>query len=162
MSVASPRPTPPGCTASSAILVGPGVRADASARKVIGAEGAADLRYYSVIYDLLDEVKQAMAACWPPYRQEIIGLAEVRSVFRRRFGAVMASGAVTEGVVKRSNRIRVLRDNVVISMKAAGIPASLRMTSTKSRNGYECGIAVKKLQRRCVSDQIPVEIQRTL
>ncbi|MGL5776418.1 MAG: translation initiation factor IF-2, partial [Aeromonas veronii] len=100
--------------ASSAILVGFNVRADASARKVIEAESL-DLRYYSVIYDLIDEVKQAMSGMLAPeYRQEIIGLAEVRSVFKSpKFGAV-AGCMVTEGVVKRSNRIRVLRDNVVI------------------------------------------------
>ena len=112
--VASPETDATLAAASSAILVGFNVRADASARKVIESESL-DLRYYSVIYDLIDEVKQAMSGkLAPEYRQEIIGLAEVRSVFKSpKFGAV-AGCMVTEGVVKRSNRIRVLRDNVVI------------------------------------------------
>ena len=117
--------------ASSAILVGFNVRADASARKVIESESL-DLRYYSVIYDLIDEVKQAMSGkLAPEYRQEIIGLAEVRSVFKSpKFGAV-AGCMVTEGVVKRSNRIRVLRDNVVIYEGELESLRRFRMTSAE-------------------------------
>ncbi|HBL04210.1 MAG TPA: translation initiation factor IF-2, partial [Aeromonas salmonicida] len=129
--------------ASSAILVGFNVRADASARKVIESESL-DLRYYSVIYDLIDEVKQAMSGkLAPEYRQEIIGLAEVRSVFKSpKFGAV-AGCMVTEGVVKRSNRIRVLRDNVVIYEGELESLRRFKDDVNEVRNGYECGIAVK-------------------
>ncbi|MEX5365326.1 translation initiation factor IF-2, partial [Pseudomonas guariconensis] len=100
--------------ASNAILVGFNVRADASPRKVIVAESL-DLRYYSVIYTLIDEVKAAMSGMLSPeLKQQIIGLAEVRDVFKSpKFGAI-AGCMVTEGVVKRHNPIRVLRDNVVI------------------------------------------------
>ncbi|WP_323992383.1 translation initiation factor IF-2 [Aeromonas dhakensis] len=152
--------------ASSAILVGFNVRADASARKVIDAESL-DLRYYSVIYDLIDEVKQAMSGMLAPeYRQEIIGLAEVRSVFKSpKFGAV-AGCMVTEGVVKRSNRIRVLRDNVVIYEGELESLRRFKDDVNEVKNGYECGIAVKNYNDVREGDQIEVyetvEIQRTL
>lgn len=152
--------------ASSAILVGFNVRADASARKVIEAESL-DLRYYSVIYDLIDEVKQAMSGkLAPEYRQEIIGLAEVRSVFKSpKFGAV-AGCMVTEGVVKRSNRIRVLRDNVVIYEGELESLRRFKDDVNEVKNGYECGIAVKNYNDVREGDQIEVyetvEIQRTL
>ena len=152
--------------ASSAILVGFNVRADASARKVIESESL-DLRYYSVIYDLIDEVKQAMSGkLAPEYRQEIIGLAEVRSVFKSpKFGAV-AGCMVTEGVVKRSNRIRVLRDNVVIYEGELESLRRFKDDVNEVRNGYECGIAVKNYNDVREGDQIEVyetvEIQRTL
>ncbi|MEG0008536.1 translation initiation factor IF-2 [Aeromonas lusitana] len=152
--------------ASSAILVGFNVRADASARKVIDAESL-DLRYYSVIYDLIDEVKQAMSGkLAPEYRQEIIGLAEVRSVFKSpKFGAV-AGCMVTEGVVKRSNRIRVLRENVVIFEGELESLRRFKDDVNEVRNGYECGIAVKNYNDVREGDQIEVYetvvIQRTL
>ncbi|WP_310598357.1 translation initiation factor IF-2 [Aeromonas aquatica] len=152
--------------ASSAILVGFNVRADASARKVIESESL-DLRYYSVIYDLIDEVKQAMSGkLAPEYRQEIIGLAEVRSVFKSpKFGAV-AGCMVTEGVVKRSNRIRVLRENVVIYEGELESLRRFKDDVNEVRNGYECGIAVKNYNDVREGDQIEVYetvvIQRTL
>ncbi|PJG59078.1 translation initiation factor IF-2 [Aeromonas cavernicola] len=152
--------------ASSAILVGFNVRADASARKVIDAESL-DLRYYSVIYDLIDEVRQAMSGkLAPEYRQEIIGLAEVRSVFKSpKFGAV-AGCMVTEGVVKRSNRIRVLRDNVVIYEGELESLRRFKDDVNEVKNGYECGIAVKNYNDVREGDQIEVyetvEIKRTL
>ena len=152
--------------ASSAILVGFNVRADASARKVIESESL-DLRYYSVIYDLIDEVKQAMSGkLAPEYRQEIIGLAEVRSVFKSpKFGAV-AGCMVTEGVVKRSNRIRVLRDNVVIYEGELESLRRFKDDVNEVRNGYECGIAVKNYNDVRVGDMIEVfeiiEIKRTI
>ncbi|MHA7000052.1 translation initiation factor IF-2 [Aeromonas schubertii] len=152
--------------ASSAILVGFNVRADASARKVIEAESL-DLRYYSVIYDLIDEVKQAMSGMLAPeYKQEIIGLAEVRDVFKSpKFGAV-AGCMVTEGVVKRSNRIRVLRDNVVIYEGELESLRRFKDDVNEVKNGYECGIAVKNYNDVRVGDQIEVyetvEIKRSL
>ncbi|MDO2951244.1 translation initiation factor IF-2 [Aeromonas simiae] len=152
--------------ASNAILLGFNVRADASARKVIEAESL-DLRYYSVIYDLIDEVKQAMSGMLAPeYKQEIIGLAEVRDVFKSpKFGAV-AGCMVTEGVVKRSNRIRVLRENVVIYEGELESLRRFKDDVNEVKNGYECGIAVKNYNDVRVGDQIEVyetvEIQRTL
>ncbi|WP_368876680.1 translation initiation factor IF-2, partial [Proteus mirabilis] len=100
--------------ASDAIILGFNVRADASARRIIEQESV-DLRYYSVIYSLIDEIKSAMSGMLEPeYKQEIMGLAEVRDVFKSpKFGAI-AGCMVVEGNIKRNNPIRVLRDNVVI------------------------------------------------
>ena len=152
--------------ASNAIILGFNVRADASARKVIEAEDI-DLRYYSVIYELLDEVKQAMTGMLAPeFKQEIIGLAQVRDVFRSpKFGAV-AGCMVTEGNVKRSNPIRVLRDNVVIYEGELESLRRFKDDVQEVRNGMECGIAVKNYNDVRVGDQIEVfqivEVQRTL
>jgi translation initiation factor IF-2 len=152
--------------ASNAIVVGFNVRADASARKVIEAESL-DLRYYSVIYHLIDEVKQAMSGMLAPeFKQEIIGLAEVRDVFRSpKFGAV-AGCMVTEGLIKRSNPIRVLRDNVVIYEGELESLRRFKDDVSEVRNGMECGIGVKNYNDVRVGDQIEVfeiiEIQRSL
>ncbi|XLW42175.1 translation initiation factor IF-2 [Pseudaeromonas sp. ZJS20] len=152
--------------ASNAIILGFNVRADASARRIIESENL-DLRYYSVIYDLIDEVKQAMSGMLAPeYKQEIIGLAEVRDVFKSpKFGAV-AGCMVTEGTVKRNNPIRVLRDNVVIYEGELESLRRFKDDVPEVKNGYECGIAVKNYNDVRVGDQIEVyetvEIQRTL
>lgn len=152
--------------ASNAILLGFNVRADASARRVIEAENL-DLRYYSVIYDLIDEVKQAMSGMLAPeYKQEIIGLAEVRDVFRSpKFGAI-AGCMVTEGVVKRHNKIRVLRDNVVIYEGELESLRRFKDDVNEVRNGMECGIGVKNYNDVRSGDVIEVfetiEIQRTI
>ncbi|PSJ45913.1 translation initiation factor IF-2 [Zobellella taiwanensis] len=152
--------------ASNAIILGFNVRADAAARKVIEAEEI-DLRYYSVIYELLDEVKQAMTGMLAPvFKQEIIGLAQVRDVFRSpKFGAI-AGCMVTEGVVKRSNPIRVLRDNVVIYEGELESLRRFKDDVAEVRNGMECGIGVKNYNDVRVGDQIEVyqvvEVQRSL
>ncbi|BAE73652.1 Translation initiation factor IF-2 [Sodalis glossinidius str. 'morsitans'] len=152
--------------ASNAILLGFNVRADASARRVIEAENL-DLRYYSVIYDLIDEVKQAMSGMLAPeYKQEIIGLAEVRNVFRSpKFGAI-AGCMVTEGVVKRHNKIRVLRENVVIYEGELESLRRFKDDVNEVRNGMECGIGVKNYNDVRSGDVIEVfetiEIQRTI
>ena len=119
-------------TASNAIRFGFNVRADASARKVIEAESP-DLRYYSVIYNLIDEVKAAMSGMLSPeLKQQIIGLAEVRDVFKSpKFGAI-AGCMVTEGVVKRHNR-SAFCVTTWLSTKASWSPcAASKMTLTKS------------------------------
>ena len=152
--------------ASNAIVVGFNVRADASARKVIEAESL-DLRYYSVIYHLIDEVKQAMSGMLAPeFKQEIIGLAEVRDVFKSPKIGAIAGCMVTEGVVKRNNPIRVLRDNVVIYEGELESLRRFKDDVNEVRNGMECGIGVKNYNDVRVGDQIEVfevvEIQRTL
>ena len=152
--------------ASNAIIVGFNVRADASARRVIEAEDL-DLRYYSVIYSLIEEVKQAMAGMLAPeFKQEIIGLAEVRDVFKSpKIGAV-AGCMVTEGVVKRSAPIRVLRDNVVIYEGELESLRRFKDDVQDVRNGMECGIGVRNYNDVKVGDQIEVfetvEVQRSL
>ncbi|HHE9989822.1 TPA: translation initiation factor IF-2 [Haemophilus influenzae] len=153
-------------TASNAIIVGFNVRADATARRVIESENI-DLRYYSIIYELLNEIKAAMSGMLEPeFKQEIIGLAEVRDVFRHpKFGAI-AGCMVTEGVVKRNNPIRVLRDNVVIFEGELESLRRFKDDVSEVRNGMECGIGVKNYNDVKVGDQIEVfevvEVKRSI
>lgn len=153
-------------TVSNAIIVGFNVRADATARRVIEAENI-DLRYYSIIYELLNEIKAAMSGMLEPeFKQEIIGLAEVRDVFRHpKFGAI-AGCMVTEGVVKRNNPIRVLRDNVVIFEGELESLRRFKDDVSEVRNGMECGIGVKNYNDVKVGDQIEVfevvEVKRSI
>ncbi|MCK2185540.1 translation initiation factor IF-2 [Halomonas getboli] len=152
--------------ASDAIVVGFNVRADAAAREIIEREGL-DLRYYSVIYQLIDEVKQAMSGMLAPeWKEEIVGVAEVRDVFRApKIGAV-AGCMVVEGTVYRHKKIRVLRENVVIY---EGELESLRRYKddvNEVRSGIECGIGVKNYNDVQVGDKIEVfdqvKVERTL
>jgi translation initiation factor IF-2 len=152
--------------ASNAILLGFNVRADASARKTIEAESL-DLRYYSIIYQLIDEVKAAMGGMLSPeIRQEIIGLAEVRDVFKSPKLGAIAGCLVTEGNIKRNNPIRVLRENIVIYEGELESLRRFKDDVQEVRNGTECGIGVKNYNDVRVGDQIEVyqiiEVQRTL
>ena len=153
-------------TASSAIIVGFNVRADAPARRVIETEGV-DLHYYSVIYDLIDDVKKAMSGLLKAeVQQRIIGMAEVRDVFKHpKFGSI-AGCMVTEGTVKRSAPIRVLRDNVVIYEGELDSLRRFKDDVSEVKNGNECGICVKNYQDVRVGDQIEVfenvEVKRSL
>lgn len=152
--------------ASNAIIIGFNVRADASAKRLIDQESV-DLRYYSVIYDLLDEVKAAMGGMLAPeYKQEIIGLAEVRDVFKSPKLGAIAGCMVVEGVVKRSAPIRVLRDNVVIFEGELESLRRFKDDVQEVRNGMECGIGVKNYNDVRVGDQIEVfetvQVERSL
>ena len=152
--------------ASNAIIVGFNVRADASARRVIENENI-DLRYYSIIYELLNEIKAAMSGMLQPeFKQEIIGLAEVRDVFRHpKFGAI-AGCMVTEGVIKRSAPIRVLRDNVVIFEGELDSLRRFKDDVSEVRSNMECGVGVKNYNDVKVGDQIEVfevvEVKRSI
>ncbi|GMQ47518.1 translation initiation factor IF-2 [Vibrio sp. 10N] len=152
--------------ASNAIILGFNVRADASARRTVDTENL-DLRYYSIIYQLIDEVKQAMGGMLAPeFKQEIIGLAEVRDVFKSPKLGAIAGCMVTEGTIKRNNPIRVLRDNVVIYEGELESLRRFKDDVQEVKNGYECGIGVKNYNDVRVGDQIEVfeivEIKRTL
>ncbi len=152
--------------ASKAVLIGFNVRADASARRVVESN-ALDLRYFSIIYDVIDQVKQvASGLLGVEVREEIIGLAEVREVFRSsKFGAV-AGSIVTEGVVKRSKPIRVLRDSVVIFEGELESLRRFKELVEEVKFGTECGIAVRAYNDVKAGDQIEcferIEVQRTL
>ncbi|KPJ89791.1 MAG: translation initiation factor IF-2, partial [Gammaproteobacteria bacterium SG8_11] len=152
--------------ASNAIMIGFNVRADAVAKRIIEEEGV-DLHYYSVIYDAIEEVKQALTGMLAPeYKEEIIGLAEVRDVFRSpKFGAV-AGCMVVEGVVKRNNPIRVLRDNVVIYEGELESLRRFKDDVQEVKSGFECGIGVKNYNDVKVGDHIEVyeqvKVTRTL
>jgi len=141
---------------SDAILLGFNVRADPAARRVVEEKGL-DLRYYSVIYELIDDVKKALSGLLSPeVTEEIIGLAEVRDVFRSsKFGAV-AGCMVVEGVIKRNNPIRVLRDNVVIYEGALESLRRFKDDVPEVKAGTECGIGVKNYNDVQAGDQIEV------
>ncbi len=151
---------------SKATLIGFNVRADASARRIIESNGV-DLRYFSIIYDVIDQVKQvASGLLGVEIREEIIGIAQVRDVFRSsKFGAV-AGCMVIEGVVKRSKPIRVLRDSTVIFEGELESLRRFKENVDEVRNGTECGIGVKAYDDVKAGDQIEcferIEVQRTL
>jgi translation initiation factor IF-2 len=142
--------------ASDAIVVGFNVRADAAAKRVAGDYGI-DIRYYSVIYNIIDDVKALMSGMLSPESQEnIIGLAEVKDVFRSpKFGDV-AGCIVVEGVVRKGQPIRVLRDNVVIYEGELESLRRFKDPVDEVRVGTECGIAVKNYTDVQPGDQIEV------
>jgi translation initiation factor IF-2 len=148
--------------ASSAILIGFNVRADAGAKRLINDEEV-DLHYYSVIYEAIDEIKQALSGMLAPeIKEEIIGLAEVRQVFRSpKFGAV-AGCLVVDGIVKRSNPIRVLRDNVVIFEGELESLRRFKEDVLEVKAGTECGIGVKNYNDVKTGDQIEVYEKTTV
>ncbi|WP_062061561.1 translation initiation factor IF-2 [Cellvibrio sp. OA-2007] len=140
---------------SGAIIVGFNVRADGTTRRMAEAEGV-DIRYYSIIYQLLDEVKAALSGMLDPERVEtIVGIANVREVFNSpKFGQV-AGCMVIEGTVSRNKPIRVLRDNVVIFTGELESLRRFKDDVNEVRNGIECGIGVKNYDVK-VGDQIEV------
>jgi len=151
---------------SKATMIGFNVRADAAARRIIESNGV-DLRYFSIIYDVIDQVKQvASGLLGVEIREEIIGIAEVRDVFRSsKFGAV-AGCMVVEGTVKRNKPIRVLRDSTVVFEGELESLRRFKENVDEVRNGTECGIGVKAYNDVQPGDQIEcferIEVQRTL
>ena len=152
--------------ASNAVVVGFNTRADATAKKLIGAHGV-DVRYYNVIYDAVDEVKAAMSGMLAPERKEsVTGLVEIRQVFHISKVGTVAGCYVLEGVVKRASQVRVLRDNIVIH---AGELDSLKRFKDDVREvkaGFECGLSVRSFSDLKVGDQLEVfevvEVARSL
>lgn len=151
---------------SGAVVFGFNVRADNAARRLVEQEGV-DLRYYNVIYDLIDDVTHALTGMLAPeMREEILGIAEVRDVFRSpKFGAI-AGCMVIEGTVYRSRPIRVLRENVVIYQGELESLRRFKDEASEVRNGVECGIGVKNYNDVKPGDLIEVyevkEFARTL
>lgn len=142
--------------ASEAVVIGFNVRADASAKRLIEEEGV-DLHYYSVIYDVIDEVKSSLSGMLAPeFKEQIVGLAEVRDVFRSPKLGAIAGCMVMEGVVKRNNPIRVLRDNVVIYEGELESLRRFKDDVQEVRSGTECGIGVKNYNDVKEGDQIEV------
>lgn len=142
--------------ASDAVVIGFNVRADAPTRALVEQEGV-DLRYYSVIYNLIDEVKKALSGLLAPeFEEKIIGLAQVREVFRSfKLGAI-AGCMVMEGVVRRHLPIRVLRDNVIIYEGQLESLRRYKEDVLEVRQGIECGIGIKNYNDVKVGDQIEV------
>ncbi len=152
--------------ASNAVIIGFNVRADASARAAIKESGV-DVRYYSIIYEAIDDVKAALSGLLAPeIREQIVGLAEVKEVFSSpKFGDI-AGCIVSEGIVKRANPIRVLRDSVVIYEGELESLRRFKDDVNEVRSGTECGIGVKNYNDVQAGDQIEcferIEVARTL
>ncbi len=152
--------------ASNARIIGFNVRADSSARNMIKESGI-DVRYYSIIYEAIDDVRQVLSGMLAPeVKEQIVGLAEVREVFRSsKFGTV-AGCIVADGYVRRSNPIRVLRDNVVIFEGELESLRRFKDDVNEVRAGTECGIGVRNYNDVRVGDQIEcysrVEIARSV
>jgi translation initiation factor IF-2 len=152
--------------ASKALIIGFNVRADSGARDAMKETGV-EVRYYSIIYEAIDDVKQMMTGMLrPEIKEQIVGTAQVREVFRSSKFGVVAGCLVTEGYVRRNNPIRVLRDNVVIFEGALESLRRFKDDVGEVRAGTECGIGVKNYQDVRVGDQIEcfarLEVARTL
>ena len=141
---------------SKAVVIGFNVRADASARKLADKEGI-EIRYYSIIYDLIDDVKAAMSGMLAPeLREQIIGIAEVKDVFRSPKYGDIAGCIVSTGVVRKSSPIRVLRDNVVVYEGELESLRRFKDDVNEVKSGTECGIGVKNYDNVQPGDQIEV------
>ena len=152
--------------ASNAVIIGFNVRADSAARAAIKESGV-DIRYYSIIYEAIDDVKAAISGLLrPEIRETIVGLAEVKEVFASPKLGNIAGCIVTEGYVRRANPIRVLRDNVVIFEGELESLRRFKDDVNEVRAGTECGIGVRNYNDVKVGDQIEcyerVEVARTI
>ena len=152
--------------ASNAVIIGFNTRADATARKLVAAHGI-DLRYYNIIYEAVDEVKSALSGMLAPEKKEsIIGLVEIRQVFKISKVGTVAGCYVLEGLVRRGSLIRVLRDNVVVHSGELDSLKRFKDDVREVKGGFECGLSVKNFDDLKVSDQLEVyevvEIARSL
>ncbi|MFZ4077276.1 MAG: translation initiation factor IF-2 [Legionellaceae bacterium] len=152
--------------ASNALLIGFNVRADSGAKRLAETESVS-LYYYSVIYDIIDQVKAALSGMLAPtFKEQIVGIAEVRDVFRSPKLGAIAGCMVTEGQIRRNNPIRVLRDNIVIYEGSLESLRRFKDDVSEVRQGFECGIGVKNYNDVKPGDLIEVfetiEIKRNL
>ncbi|MBY0437871.1 MAG: translation initiation factor IF-2, partial [Burkholderiales bacterium] len=152
--------------ASRAVVVGFNTRADATARKLIESSGV-DVRYHDIIYDVVDEVKAALSGMLTPDRKEsILGLVEIRQVFRISKVGVVAGCYVTEGLIKRGAQIRLLRDSVVVYTGELDSLKRFKDDVREVKSGFECGLSLKNYNDIQVGDQLEafevVEVERTL
>jgi translation initiation factor IF-2 len=153
-------------TASKAVIVGFNTRADAQARKLAETNGV-DIRYYNIIYDAVDEIKAAMSGMLAPEKREVItGMVEVRQVFKVPKVGSVAGCMVTDGIVKRTSSVRVLRNNVVIHTGELDSLKRFKDDVKEVRQGFECGMSVKNFNDIVEGDQFEVfevtEVARTL
>ena len=153
-------------SASNSVILGFNTRADASARKLAETLGV-DIRYYNVIYDAVDEVRAAMTGMLTPdKKEEILGLVEIRQVFRATKIGTIAGSMVLEGTVKRGAMVRLLRNNVVIHTGELDTLKRFKDDVKEVKEGFECGLAIKNFTEIEVGDQIEVfeikEVARTL
>jgi translation initiation factor IF-2 len=152
--------------ASKAVVIGFNVRADQSSRKLAESNGI-DLRYYTIIYDAVDDVKNAMQGMLAPEkREQVLGLVEIRQVFKvSRLGNI-AGCMVLEGIVRRGAQVRLLRDNVVIWAGELDTLKRFKDDAKEVKEGFECGLTLKNYDDIQEGDQLEVfeiqEIARTL
>jgi translation initiation factor IF-2 len=152
--------------ASKAIVIGFNVRADASARKLIASTGV-DVHYYNIIYEAVDEIKAALSGLMAPDRKEhIIGLVDIREIYRIPKVGVVAGCYVLDGIVKRNSSVRVLRDGLVIHGCELDSLKRFKDDVKEVREGFECGLSLKNFNDILVGDQLEiyeiVETARTL
>ena len=152
--------------ASKAVIIGFNVRADAGARKLAEGNGV-DLRYYTIIYDAVDEVKAAMTGMLAPeQREEVIGTAEIRTVFVASKIGTVAGCMVTAGVARRGARVRMLRDNVVVFTGEVDSVKRMKEDVREVKEGFECGVKIKNYNDIAEGDQLEFfevkEVARTL
>ncbi len=152
--------------ASRAVIIGFNTRADATARKLVESAGV-DVRYYNIIYEAVDEIKAALTGMLPPERKEqVIGLVEVRQVFRISKIGTVAGCYVLEGAVRRNAQVRILRDNVVIHTGEIDSLKRFKDDAREVKAGFECGLSLKNFSDVKEGDQLEVfeilEVARTL
>jgi len=152
--------------ASRAVVIGFNTRADAAARKLAESSGV-DVRYYNIIYDAVEEIKAALSGLLAPERKEqVLGLVEVRQVFRISKVGTVAGCYVQDGLVKRGAQVRVLRDNVVIHTGEIESLKRFKDDVREVKSGFECGMSLKSFQDLKEGDQFEVfevlEVARTL
>ena len=153
-------------SASQAVIIGFNTRADASARKLAEHLGV-DIRYYNVIYDAVDEVKAAMTGMLTPdKKEEILGLVEIRQVFRASKIGTIAGCMVLEGLVRRGAQVRVLRNNVVVHTGELDSLKRFKDDVKEVKEGFECGLSIKNYTDIAEGDVLEVfeikEVARTL
>lgn len=152
--------------ASKAVVIGFNVRADASARKLIASSGV-DVRYYNIIYEAVDEIKAALSGLMSPDRKEnVIGLVDIREIFRIPKVGVVAGCYVLDGIVKRGSQVRLLRDGKVVHSCELDSLKRFKDDIKEVREGFECGLSLKNYNDIQVGDQLEVyeviETARTL
>ncbi|MCW5637982.1 MAG: translation initiation factor IF-2, partial [Rubrivivax sp.] len=152
--------------ASKAVIIGFNVRADAGARK-LAENNSVDLRYYNIIYDAVDEVKAAMTGMLAPeQKEEVIGTAEIRTVFVASKIGTVAGCMVTAGVVRRGARVRIVRDHVVAFTGEVESVRRIKEDVREVKEGFECGIKIKNYHDIAEGDQLEFfevkEVARTL
>jgi len=152
--------------ASKAVIIGFNTRADATARKLAESSGV-DIRYYNIIYEAVEEVKAALSGMLAPEKKEnVLGLVEVRQVFRISKVGTVAGCYVTEGLVRRNAKVRLLRDNVVIHDGELDSLKRFKDDVREVKAGFECGLSLRNYNDVNVGDQLEVyeiqEVARTL
>ena len=142
--------------ASKAVIIGFNVRADAGARKLIAANDV-DVRYYNIIYEAVDEIKAALSGLMSPERKEtILGLIDIREVYRIPKVGVVAGCYVLDGIVKRNSLVRILRDGLVIHSSELDSLKRFKDDAKEVREGFECGLSLKNFNDIQVGDQLEV------